>query len=85
MEPWFDYDLPPELVAQEPLRNRADARLMIVDRAAAAIDHAHVRDLPEILRPRRPPGPERHAGDSRPAPRAADSKPAAGGRGCFSG
>jgi S-adenosylmethionine:tRNA ribosyltransferase-isomerase len=37
-------------VAQEPLRHRADARLMIVDRARQAIDHAHVRDLPEILR-----------------------------------
>jgi S-adenosylmethionine:tRNA ribosyltransferase-isomerase len=50
MEAWFDYDLPAELVAQEPLRNRADARLMIVDRRRQAIDHAHVRDLPEILR-----------------------------------
>jgi S-adenosylmethionine:tRNA ribosyltransferase-isomerase len=50
MEPWFDYDLPPELVAQEPLRHRSDARLMIVDRGRQLIDHAHVRDLPEILR-----------------------------------
>jgi S-adenosylmethionine:tRNA ribosyltransferase-isomerase len=49
MEPWFDYDLPPELVAQEPLRHRADSRLMIVDRSRQAIDHAYVRDLPEIL------------------------------------
>ena len=31
----FDYELPRELVAQEPLRNRVDARLMVVDRAAA--------------------------------------------------
>jgi S-adenosylmethionine:tRNA ribosyltransferase-isomerase len=50
MDAWFDYDLPPELVAQEPLRQRADARLMIVDRRRGSIDHAHVRDLPEILR-----------------------------------
>jgi S-adenosylmethionine:tRNA ribosyltransferase-isomerase len=50
MDAWFDYDLPPELVAQEPLRNRADSRLMIVDRRRGTIDHAHVRDLPEILR-----------------------------------
>jgi S-adenosylmethionine:tRNA ribosyltransferase-isomerase len=49
MEPWIDYDLPPELVAQEPLRNRADARLMIVDRARQTIDHAHIRDLPDYL------------------------------------
>lgn len=50
MEPWFDYDLPQELVAQEPLRNRVDARLMIVDRQRESIDHAHIRDLPELLR-----------------------------------
>ncbi len=47
----FDYDLPRDLVAQEPLRNRADARLMVVDRRRQAIDQFHVRDLPEILRP----------------------------------
>src|SRR5215207_7014624 len=50
MEPWFDYDLPPELVAQEPLHNRVDARLMLVDRARGTIDHAHVRDLPDFIR-----------------------------------
>ncbi len=50
MEPWFDYELPPELVAQEPVRNRVDARLMIVDRQRQSIDHAHIRDLPELLR-----------------------------------
>lgn len=49
MEPWIDYTLPPELVAQAPLRNRADARLMLVDRARGAIDHFHVRDLPRLL------------------------------------
>ena len=51
MEPWFDYELPRELVAQEPLRNRVDARLLIVDRAREKLDHAHIRDLPELLRP----------------------------------
>jgi S-adenosylmethionine:tRNA ribosyltransferase-isomerase len=50
MDPWFDYDLPAELVAQEPLTNRVDARLMIVDRSRQTIDHAHIRDLPEYLR-----------------------------------
>jgi S-adenosylmethionine:tRNA ribosyltransferase-isomerase len=50
MEPWFDYALPPELVAQEPVRNRVDARLMIVDRANQSIDHAHIRDLPGLFR-----------------------------------
>jgi S-adenosylmethionine:tRNA ribosyltransferase-isomerase len=46
----FDYELPRDLIAQEPLRNRADARLMVVDRSRQSIDHLHVRDLPEILR-----------------------------------
>src|SRR3990172_246650 len=46
----FDYELPRELVAQEPLRNRVDARLMVVDRARQSIEHYHVRDLPELLR-----------------------------------
>lgn len=45
----FDYELPRELVAQEPLRHRADARLMVVDRVREAIDHRHVRDLPYLL------------------------------------
>jgi len=51
MEPWIDYELPPELIAQEPLRNRADARLLLVDRKRGAIDHYHVRDLPRLLGP----------------------------------
>lgn len=51
MEAWLDYDLPPELVAQEPLRNRVDARLLVVDRARQTLDHYHVRDLPGLLRP----------------------------------
>jgi S-adenosylmethionine:tRNA ribosyltransferase-isomerase len=47
----YDYDLPRELIAQHPLPRRSDARLMVVRRATGGIDHAHVRDLPEILRP----------------------------------
>lgn len=47
----YDYKLPRELIAQHPLQNRADARLMVVDRRSASIRHQHVRDLPEILAP----------------------------------
>jgi S-adenosylmethionine:tRNA ribosyltransferase-isomerase len=46
----FDYELPRRLVAQEPLRNRADARLMLVDRGRQEISHHHVRDLPHLLK-----------------------------------
>ena len=47
----YDYQLPPELIAQESLADRAAARLLVVDRATGALEHRHVRDLPEILRP----------------------------------
>ena len=51
MEPWIDYELPPELVAQQPLQHRADARLMVLDRRAGSIDHFHIRDLTRLLQP----------------------------------
>jgi S-adenosylmethionine:tRNA ribosyltransferase-isomerase len=47
----YDYDLPADLIAQEPLERRADSRLLNVRRGDGAIAHRHVRDLPEILRP----------------------------------
>ncbi|HEY2147094.1 MAG TPA: tRNA preQ1(34) S-adenosylmethionine ribosyltransferase-isomerase QueA [Pirellulales bacterium] len=46
----YDYELPRELIAQEPLANRADARLLIVDRAGGSIEHSYIRELPQILR-----------------------------------
>ena len=46
----YDYDLPRDLIAQHPLPRRSDARLMVVRRESGDIDHAYVRDLPEILR-----------------------------------
>jgi len=47
----YDYELPKELVAQQPLARRADARLMVIDRARRTIAHHHIRDLPELLQP----------------------------------
>jgi len=41
----YDFELPRELIAQQPVATRSDARLMLVDRRTGAIDHAHVRDL----------------------------------------
>ena len=46
----FDYELPPERIAQTPIAPRDAARLL-VDRGSAAPKHRHVRELPEILRP----------------------------------
>jgi S-adenosylmethionine:tRNA ribosyltransferase-isomerase len=48
---WLDYEIPRRLVAQEPLRRRSDARLMVVDRQRQQIEHYHVRDLPSLLKP----------------------------------
>jgi S-adenosylmethionine:tRNA ribosyltransferase-isomerase len=47
----FDYELPGELIAQEPLPQRADSRLLVVDRQSGSLSHRHVRDLPELIRP----------------------------------
>lgn len=47
----YYYDLPPELIAQEPLADRAAARLLVVERATGSLRHAHIRDLPELLSP----------------------------------
>ena len=46
----YDYELPRDRIAQEPLATRSDARLMLIDRNRGSIDHYHVRDLPELLR-----------------------------------
>ena len=45
----YNYELPPELIAQQPLKNRTDSRLMFVDRARGSIEHFHFRDLPTLL------------------------------------
>ncbi len=47
----YDFELPKELIAQHPLRNREDARLLLVKRALEDIDHFHVRDLAGLIRP----------------------------------
>lgn len=46
----YDYELPVELIAQQPLHERSDSRLLVVDRAQQTISHRHVRDLPDLLR-----------------------------------
>ena len=46
----FDYSLPEQLVAQEPLPRRDASRLMTVDRASGKVDHRRFADLPSLLR-----------------------------------
>ncbi len=45
----FWYDLPKELIAQEPAEPRDAARLMVLDRRSDAIRHAVFHDLPQYL------------------------------------
>jgi S-adenosylmethionine:tRNA ribosyltransferase-isomerase len=45
----FDYDLPPELIAQHPAPRRQDSRLLVVDRARETFGHHTFADLPDIL------------------------------------
>ncbi len=47
----YDYDLPKDLIAQQPLARRADARLLVVDRQSQTLEHCYVRDLPQLLSP----------------------------------
>ena len=45
----FDYDLPAELIAQQPLADRAASRMMVVDRATGAIRHEQFRNIGHYL------------------------------------
>lgn len=47
----YDYDLPKELIAQQPLPQRGDARLLVIDRQRQSLEHCYVRDLPDLLSP----------------------------------
>lgn len=46
----LDYDLPAELIAQHPLEDRAQARLMVVERRSGSISHSRFYKLPRELR-----------------------------------
>ena len=45
----FWYDLPKELIAQEPADPRDSARMMVLDRKSSKIEHAVFHDLPRYL------------------------------------
>ena len=46
----FDYNLPKELIAQYPLKDRADARLLVLNRSKGTIEHLSFRDFPGFLK-----------------------------------
>ncbi len=47
----FDFHLPEELIASEPLADRSASRLMVVNRAEGTIEHRRFAELPSLLRP----------------------------------
>ena len=46
----FDFDLPPELIAQEPAAQRGESRLLQLDRRTGRVVHGAISDLPHVLR-----------------------------------
>ena len=73
----YDYELPKDLIAQQPVAQRVDARMMVVRRATGEIEHAHIRDLADYLHP----GDTLVANDSRVVPaRLVGYRESTGGR-----
>jgi S-adenosylmethionine:tRNA ribosyltransferase-isomerase len=47
----FDFDLPPELIAQQPPAQRGQSRMLVVDRATGALRDGQFAEFPSLLRP----------------------------------
>jgi S-adenosylmethionine:tRNA ribosyltransferase-isomerase len=47
----FDYQLPPELIAQHPLPDRAASRLLVLDRARGEMRHLRFAELVTLVAP----------------------------------
>ncbi len=46
----FNFELPQELIAQDPLEDRTASRLLVLDKATGEIRHRHFRDILKFLR-----------------------------------
>ena len=47
----FDYDLPEELIAQDPLEDRSSSRLMVLDKKTGEVSHHIFKEIIKYLRP----------------------------------
>ena len=47
----FDYDLPEELIAQQPIEPRDRSRLLVLDRQTRVMEHKNFYNLPQFLQP----------------------------------
>ena len=43
----FYFELPQELIAQDPLKDRAASRLLVLDKTTGEVRHRHFRDIVE--------------------------------------
>jgi S-adenosylmethionine:tRNA ribosyltransferase-isomerase len=72
----FHYELPEELIAQQPLSERSASRLLVLPGSDASVQDRHIRDLPELLRK----GDLLVFNDTRVLPARLFGKKASGGR-----
>lgn len=49
----FNYDLPEELIAQTPIKNRDESRLLLLNRETGEYEDKIFRDIIDYLEPRR--------------------------------
>jgi len=77
----FDYDLPPDRIAQEPAQPRDASRLLVLDRRTGGLDHRRFHELPDLLCQ----GDLLVLNDTRVIPAAFTARRATGSRieGCF--
>lgn len=47
----FYFELPPELIAQDPLEDRSSSRLLTLDKESGAVEHHVFRDIVQYLNP----------------------------------
>ena len=47
----FDYELPQELIAQDPLEDRSGSRLMVLDKKTGAVEHHIFKEITKYLKP----------------------------------
>lgn len=45
----FDYDLPEELIAQTPLKDRSSSRLLVLNKNTGDVEHYHFKDIVSFL------------------------------------
>ena len=70
----FYYDLPEELIAQDPLEDRSSSRLLVLDKKTGKTQHRIFKDIVEYLRPGDCGQTERSKGRHRSKDRSASFK-----------